>query len=304
MAEKYFNENEEMNAMEKAAQKHSVNAGLILFIIGFIMTLVGGLYCYNTDLHKYFKTMDYSSSYDASKAENISIELGSGDLNIIKTTDKQIKIDAKNVPEDFKAEMVGDTFTVKSTKVKSFWLAVPYLTSQNTRVDIYVPEKEYNKLFINSGAGDIRTADMKFKDVELKKGAGDYDIAKINCDTLKLTTGAGDNKFTDINCGSFSIEAGAGDLTIETLNCKGVMDIESGAGDLEISNAVTGGFKLDKGAGDATFNGTVNGDIKIDSGAGDLEINLTNPETDFGKKGKYTMTIDKGVGDKEVTYNN
>lgn len=304
MSEKYFSEHETMNSSSENAKKSGVNIGLIIFIVGFVTAVIGGFFCYNTDLHKYHKTADFNNTFSASDVKNINIDGSVGNFTIVKTTDKEISVIAKNVPEKYTAEVKNDTLSISTSNPKSFWLQVPFLTYTTPKVEIYLPEKEYEKLFLKSGGGDVEISDLTFKDATFESGAGDKNIHDFTCDKIALKSGAGDSELNNIKCKSMTVNKGAGDMNADGINCDGILTLKTGAGDSTMINTVTGGFNLVTGAGDLRFAGTINGDIDIDSGAGDLTIELTNPESDFGKNGKYSMKIDKGAGDKEITYNN
>ena len=87
MSDKYYFESGSANAgsgvIDKGSKK-GLNAGLILFIIGFIITSVGMFMCHTTDLNKYYKTKDYSSTFSADKVKNINISDGIGDFDVKK----------------------------------------------------------------------------------------------------------------------------------------------------------------------------------------------------------------------------
>ena len=303
MSDKYYFEGADAAAANKES-KRGVNSGLILFLIGVALTSVGGFMCHNTDLNKYLKTKDYNNAFKADKVQNLYIDNSVGDFDIKKGSGNEIKVVGTDVAEDFTAELSGDTLNISSPRTKKFIINVPMLTYKNTRVEITLPEKEYEALTIKGGVGDIDLSDVKFGDITYETGTGDNDFKNVTCDTFNIANGTGDNKINNLTCNTFKFIAGTGDMTFSDIDCKGVMDIESGVGDTKITNTVLGGFDLNTGTGDFEFEGTINGDITIDSGVGDLEMALTNPETDFGKNGKYKMSIDKGTGDKDITYNN
>lgn len=303
MSEKYYNDGSGAAVIEKN-RGNGVNGGLIIFLIGLILTSVGAFMCHNTDLNKYYETKDYNVAFSADKVKNISIDNGIGDFEIMKSSGKDVEIIGGNVSEDFTAELSGDTIIITAPGTKHFWLSIPFLTTKTTKVEIKLPEKEYNKLTMEGGIGDFELSDAKFKEITLSGGTGDCKVNKISCEKIYIENGTGDLKVEDVKCDSCTFNSGTGDVKIADIDTKGVLSVDSGTGDLNIANVVSNGLNIQKGTGDTHFLGTVNGNIEIEAGVGDLDIALTNPETDFGKSGKYTMSIDKGVGDKEISYNN
>lgn len=304
MSEKYYSEQEEVKNKKDSANRKGINIGLILFIIGLILAIIGGLICHNTDLNKYFKTKNYEDSLSGSSVKNISIESNFGDMIIKKGTGEDIIIDAKNVSEHFKAEVTGDTLVINAPKTKSFFISVPWFQSVKTITEITLPEREYNNFIITNGLGDIEFSGLKTDSMTFQSGTGDIRLTDMTLGDTNIKNGTGDINITNVTGGPFTISMGTGDLTATGIKSKKLLDIDGGVGDINIIGAETGGLNIDTGTGDTTFKGTVNGNIDIDAGVGDIEVALTNPESDFGINGKYTMKIDKGVGEKEVTYNN
>ena len=304
MSEKYYNDQEEMTRTEKASGKRGINPGLVIFVFGLILTVIGGIICHNTDLDKYYDAVNYNNKFSASDVKNIHIDNTYSDVTIKKSSGNDIIIDATNVPEKFTAEIAGDTLTINSPKSKNTFISVPWFSEKESSVEISLPDKEYNELIYKSGVGDTRISDVRFDTVSLSSGTGDDDLISMECGELTIQKGVGDLRINDLSCVSCRIDAGTGDINAENFRCKKLLDADSGAGDIDFINAETGGIKFDTGTGDISFRGKINGNIDIDAGVGDIEMALKNPESDFGKNGKYTMTIDKGVGEKEITYNN
>lgn len=304
MSEKYYSDQEEIRKAKKSDDRRGINIGLILFIIGLILAIIGAVFCHNTDLNKYYKTKDYENSFSASSVKNIDFENNVGDVIIKKAPGSDITITAKTVSEDFKAEVTGDTLVINSPKTKHYWLSVPWFNPENTRVEIALPEKEYDRLTINGGVGDIELSELKLKTISFETGTGDVKFTDITGEDVIINNGVGDFVINKLSCDLFTIDTGTGDIKANGIKCRKVLDIDSGVGDITITDSEAGGLQVDTGTGNTTFKGTINGNIDIDAGVGDVELALTNPETDFGKSGRYTMTIDKGVGEKEVTYNN
>ena len=305
MSEKYYSEQDEIRRKtEKSTSKAVIITGLVMFIAGLILAVIGGIICHNTDLNKYYETADFNNTFSVSDVNNISIDMENCDITIKKTNEKDIRVTATSVSEKYKAELSGDTLMISSPKTKNFMVNITLFTNIDPKVEIALPEKEYEKLDLRSGVGDIDMSDLKFGDIIFNTGTGDNELNNITCGKMDITCGVGDSEISNITCDSCSFAAGTGDMEIRNITSKGELRIKSGVGDTDISGAEVGGFSFETGTGDTEFAGTVNGNIKVDAGVGDIELALTNPESDFGAGGKYTMSIEKGTGDKKITYNN
>ena len=305
MSEKYYSEQEEINTKAKKSSSGKVIIiGLVLFLTGLVLTTIGGFMCRNTDMNKYYKTADFDNTFSVSDVKNISVDIDNCDIIIKKSLDKDIKVTARSVPEDYKAAVTGDTLTISAPKSKHTQISMSLFFDFDPHIEVALPEKDYEKLNVIGGVGDIDLSDLKFNYVVYNTGTGDNKINNLTCKDMEIINGVGDNKFTNITCESCKLTAGTGDLEVININTAKELRIESGVGEIEMSGAEIGGLYIETGTGDTDFAGTVNGNIYIEAGTGDLDIALTNPESDFGSNGKYTMTIDKGVGEKNITYNN
>ena len=258
MSEKYYSEQEEAKSGKDSADRKGINIGLILFIIGLVLAIIGGLICHNTDLNKYYKTRNFEESFSASNVKNITFDNNVGDIVIKKSAGKDITVTATNVSEEFKAEVVGDTLTVSSPKTKNYWLSVPWFGKGEVKTVIDLPEKEYEKLTIDGGVGDIELSDLKMNDIYFEAGTGDIRLTNMTCGDTTIKNGTGDINIKNTSGGLFNINMGTGDLTANGFKCKKLLNIDSGVGDINITGAETGGLDIDTGTGDITFSGTVN----------------------------------------------
>ena len=254
--------------------------GLILFIIGFSLFKIFGV-------KSSLNLKDYNESFSASDVRKLDMDIEWADLTVGMSEDDNIHVDAKNVPEDFGAEVKNGTFrtyyTNKKLKVHNlvdFWNN----GKDDTTVNILLPQNEYSSFILELGAGETTVSD-------------------IICDKLSVNCGAGEVTFKNIRCSDGEIDCGAGQVNITDINCEGKLDIDGGAGEIIVSG-VLGGIDVDQGVGNFEFTGTVNGNIDADGGVGEMTFRLTNPPDDFySNGGKYKLDVDTGVGAANVYYN-
>lgn len=280
---------------EEFTNKNSGNSGekknifniviIMMIIIGAVIAMIGYALIRNTDTEKYFKTTTINETYDIDDINAFDIECGATDISILKSKDGKIHLGAEKIPEKSKVSVNGKTLSIVCEKNGdfdlSFWIF--HWNGVNDKITIELPEKEYEKLAVSAGAGDMDLSGVSFGEIKLESGAGDIDLESVKCDTASVRSGAGDHKYTDFAC--------SGTLTDKT-----------GAGDTKAASAKLGGFNSSHGAGDTNFTGRIDGDIKVSSGAGDVTLNLENSSSDY--IGKYKMDISTGAGSTKVTYDN
>ena len=206
---------------------------------------------------------DFNRSFNDKSFTEIDADIDWGELKIVPSSDNKVSVDAKDVPDTFKSEIKNGVLIV-DFNTKDGTVAPK---NAKTSVTIKVPEKEYEKLDLDLGAGDTTLEDLSINTI-------------------------------DIDCG-------AGELNINNIEADETFDISGGAGSIDISDSITGGLDADLGVGEFNFDGTVNGDIDIKCGIGDVDIDLTNPESDFkGANSKYSLKVAKGIGKFSISYNN
>lgn len=270
---------------------------IVLLILGIVLIVAGAFYIRNTDMSKYYKYTDISETYNSDGIDNLNVDFGFGDVLIDKSSDENIRVEGRNIPEDITVRTIGNTLEIKRKHRNfDFWDFPMWWGADKKEISlkIYLPEKKYN-------------------DFDLDCGAGDIEINNVFCKHAEFDFGAGDCKINSFVCNYASFDQGAGDCEINLITVSKTLEVDSGAGNMTVKNGVLGGMEIGIGAGDLNFSGTINGDIEIDMGAGDCTFTLTNPESDYrfegdgerrygSNSGRYTVDIDRGAGDIDFIF--
>lgn len=174
------------------------------------------------------------------------------------------------------------------------------MKKQFGKLTIYLPEQFAERYEVKCSIGNVRMADMIFKQLEMKTGAGEIEIHAISAEYLMLKSGAGNMKLREINAGHLVATTGAGN--IKGTACHGELTIRSGAGNIE--------FHVDG-----------EDDLLMKSGAGNIHVHFPNPEqlnatieataglgsvrTDlpvgFEKSGEFSSVLGNGERDLKFT---
>lgn len=240
-----------------------------LIVIGAAMIVVGGIYCRSLDLKSYISKdlVEVSEEIDGSEITSVDIEVGAGDIFVGRSEDGQVHLKGK-LPSAYEIKESGGKLRLVPGMQLDFNLfgfnKNDIFNFADLKMELYLPDKEYEEFNLDVGAGEITIEGIKCKKVR--------------------------------------IDTGAGEVNVDDITCSGMLKADTGAGEIDITNAVTGGLDLDVGAGEIRYAGEVNGDIDADCGVGDCQIDLTNSEEDYSKK--YTIKTDVGLGDVKVSYGN
>lgn len=278
------------NSIRRQKGSLVTTVALVLLILGLVLFLAGFLLAHFIGGAGKFALVDYSKTFETADVSCIDADIEFGTVKLLRSEDSDIHIEGTKVPEGFSATLTKDGVLEVKSNVKQIYsfefFGVKAGDFNKTEVDIELPEKE-------------------FKKVALQIGAAESEIKDIECGTLYIECGAGDVSVTGVDCGDSVVKCGAGEVTFSDFTSKESVRIDGGVGEVSFNNSTTGGLDVNQGVGEFRYNGTVNGNIKLDGGVGEFSIALTNPETDFSTNGgKYTLDIDKGIGEASITYNN
>lgn len=207
--------------------------------------------------------------------DNINIDLSITSLDI-KTGDK------------FKIETNNEYISIKENNNKITIKEKANLkVNKNYKLNITLPDKTFNKVRINNGAGKVNIDRLSSDDIDFDFGAGKVLINNLTADEIDMDTGAGSVKITNSNLDDLDLNIGIGELYL-TGYLKGNSKIDSGIGKVSIKlldNKDNYTFKVSKGIGKVDINNnSINDDetigegnnlINIDGGIGNIKI-LTN----------------------------
>ena len=99
-------------------------------------------------------------------------------------------------------------------------------------------------------------------------------IPDLEFDEVYISNGAGKMTASDITTNNFELELGAGATEINNITSTNKTEIDSGVGQLDINNSQFNNLELDAGVGKLTLNAKLLNSTEIDAGVGEININL------------------------------
>lgn len=215
---------------------------IVSIISGIIygLSTVGIIFTNSNNITTEMKTTSINSDINSLEIDINSSDLTikSGDMLTIETNNSDI-----NIIEE------AELLSIKEKKNN-------ILSTKNSKLIITLPDKIYNTLAINIGAGKVN-------------------IEKINAN-------------------SGTIELGAGNIVIDDIIIEKSLNLENGAGDLNIRNGIINNLDLSIGAGSVTLKSKVLGNSKLDCGVGKVNLDLIETKEDYTlkiSKGVGTITV-------------
>lgn len=139
------------------------------------------------------------------------------------------------------------------------------------KLTIYLPEQFAERYEVKCSIGNVRMADMIFKQLEMKTGAGEVEICAISAKYLMLESGAGNIEFHVDGEDDLLMKSGAGNIHVhfpnpEQLNA--TVEATAGLGsvrtDLPVGFEKSGEFSSVLGNGER--------DLKFTAGVGSIKL--------------------------------
>ena len=309
--------------------KKWIIAAFVLLFAGCAV-MAGVMYHLDFDFAKFSKTVYIENSVDITDDfSGISADISS-ELKIVPSGDGSCTVKCfvqKNI--DVSAAVENGTLVIKESDNRDWYDRMDFSMSEHeTGVTVFMPEKEYESLVVNTGYGDVAvpggfsfgeagihtgSGDIEFRasvsgKVNMNSNSGDICVSnsapeELNIATLSgsilvssaevagncnLKTDSGCVTVTDMTCGGFASKSKSGDLTATGLAAGGRMSVESLSGDVALSGCDAGEIKISTSSGDVA--GTLLSEkiFVAQSLAGDVSV----PSTSEG--GRCEISSDSG----------
>lgn len=251
----------------------------------------------------YSNELIFEKEYNGANVKNLDIISDTSNIIIKKNESNVIKVSIygrKN--DDYKVEIKDDYLYIDNDKKINFCIGF----CPNTKIEVLLPEKEYNKLKIKTISGDIDTSNISSNDITVSSTSGEIKINKSS--TAAIKTISGDIVFIELNDAEISTTSGEikGD-TVDKITAKTI------SGDIEISK-INKYCQMTTTSGEITISSlTLEKDSLLKSISGDIKISKANSiyvdtstisgdiDVDNDRHAKYELKIKTTSGDINVS---
>lgn len=264
---------------------------------------------------------DWDDSYTVSDSmeltdpfNSIDIDVGAYDCTVKPYSGSTVKITVTgDTTHNIRAKISGDTLSVYHSGWKFGWLRGFDIFSwtSSIKVEVLVPEQQYESLTVYTGAGNAVIKDITAKQVDLGVGAGklEYTQPDIVTDELRIDVSAGKLIAKNAATKNYSIDVSAGATEVYGLTGAGSIDVSAGSAKVYLAE-LNGDCGIDVSAGSVTFgipeysSATINcsksaGSINLS--AFGLNRNANDDEVVTFNGGKYNINADVSAGSIRIT---
>ena len=257
--------------------------------------------------------------------QNISIKSDTDDVEFRLSDDGKCKVVClEKEKEQHTVAVNGGTLVIEKNDTRDWNDFISLFSFESTSITVYLPQSEYDSLFIDEDTGDITipeefvfgsidigvdtgdvdcrasasellriksdTGDIHLEglsagELDLTVSTGHIDARSVVCDgNIGITVSTGKTNLTDVSCKSFSSTGDTGDIIMKKTIAEGMISIERSTGDVSFDGCDAGELMIETDTGD------VKGDLLSDkifiarSDTGGIDV----PETATGGKCKIT----------------
>lgn len=269
--------------------------GLLIFVI--VMSVNGWNF-------KALGTVKYSQISHTALYEFTSIEINedTADIEFALSSDDRCIVDCY---EDLKMKhsVFVEQGTLKINVInEKKWYDYIGFSFETPKITIYLPQKEYDSLVIDTSTGDIDIPkDFTFNSVDISISTGDICVLGAVKDTLKIEGSTGDITIDNEDIGSVYTSLSTGDVKISSLKNSNDVNVNVSTGDISLNNIYceslnttgsTGSVNLtnvialnelniERSTGDITLNRCDSREMHIKATTGDITVKLISSNKTF-----------------------
>lgn len=167
--------------------------------------------------------------YEFKDIESLDLDLGLCELQFHTHDEDYIAVCADHTKDYFKCRQNKDTLVLKDDRPTS---TISDSMKKALVLDLYLPEREYDEVCIDMGAGNITLDSLSADNIEIDDGAGNVIIRTLTCEDL-------------------AVSAGVGEVTADALLVSDTTSIEVGTGNITVAQFAGENLQVDCGMGNA-----------------------------------------------------
>ena len=260
----------------KKAKKIAIIVAVSMMAVGLI-TVVGSLAFVRFDATK-LDTKEWETKTYAVEDSftNITIQGKDAAVFLVPATDGKCKVVCtENEVIYDKVAVVDNTLTIERVD-ESKWYNNIGVHFGEIEITVYLPENEYEALFIDNSGGRIDVpGDFTFSEAEVKNSSGKINFMADATGALKVENTSGGIYVGDNSVGSLSVNGTSGSIEVMSVIATGDVEVAGSSGGIGVTEVecanlsaenVSGTMRLYKIAatGDVSVNGT-SGSLNIES---------------------------------------
>lgn len=244
---------------------------LVIGLLIFIVTMSANGWDF-----KAFGTVKYSQILHTALDEFDSIEINedTADIEFSLSSDDRCIVDCyEDIKMKHSVYVENGTLKINVVNEKKWYDYIGF-SFKSPKITIYLPEKEYNSLVIDTSTGDIDIPkDFTFNSVDISISTGDVCVLGSAKDTLKIEGSTGDIDINNEYIGSIYASLSTGDISISSIKNSGNINIDVTTGDICLKNIRCESLNTNGSTGDVELTNVIaSNELNIERSTGDITL--------------------------------
>ena len=216
--------------------KKWIMSGAALFGAG-ILICISAFAFLGFDFKKLSTVKLVSDTYDVDDSfENIQIKADTEDICFLPSDDGKCRVicyEEENNLHDVHTE--NNTLTISSKNTQKLNINFG-ISTQSPSITVYLPEKSYKMLDIDSDTGDTKIPkDFSFENINIRLDTGDVSCSAPAKEKINIITDTGDMDLSSLSASDMTLSSDTGDIVMTDVIALNQFNIENNTGDVKFN---------------------------------------------------------------------
>lgn len=273
----------------KRAEKIWLTVAVSFILVGLFI-FIGALVVLDFDFSKISTEKYVTNTYVINESfNNISINVATTEIEFKRSNDGKCRIECHE-EEKIKhiATVKNGALTVDTINTRS-WYDYVGISFGNMKVIVYMPDTEYETLYIDTDTGDVKIPEVfAFEDIKVSADTADIACYASVVNVIDIETDTGEIELNDLKCKSIIAESDTGDISLKNVIATDSFSINNDTGDVEFKNSDAEKIYVETSTGDVVGSLLSDKIFITETSTGDINV----PETIAG--GRCEVSTDTG----------
>ncbi|MDE6208942.1 MAG: DUF4097 domain-containing protein [Lachnospiraceae bacterium] len=258
----------------KKNKKIAIFVALTLISVGFVVSL-GAMAVMNFDFTK-MNTLNFvTNTYQVDETfSGISVDGAECDVRFVVSGDNQCSVVCNEGDKIYHSVTVENNTLIIERHDERKWYEHLGLYWADMEIVIYLPQSEFETLYIENLSGDIVIPEgFSFEAAEIYSTSGNVSFQAAADNVLSVKTVSGEIYVNNAEPQNLNIKSTSGDIELSNINSQSITAYTT-SGDIEFSNIKCQNITTNTTSGEIEFSKVIaNEYINIKSVSGDVELN-------------------------------
>lgn len=208
-----------------------------LFVVLVLILIVAGGITLLFKQENVFEKSNNKKVIEDLSFTNLAVLTENAAVEIIPTKDSVATVEysgktKKNKKFIFEADVKGDTLSVQFKEKRKGFIRFG-ITSLNLTLTVYLPERQYERLQVETDNGRIIAEQLQATDLHLETDNGRIELKHVDAETVNVKTDNGKIVLENVT-GQMKAKTDNGQISVVTSDLEDSLDLETDNGKIEI----------------------------------------------------------------------